>query len=228
MFAMNCKRDFTVTLLAVLMLTAPLLVFAQSTIGVKAGNYAEYSVSYTGTPMEGHDANWAKMTVDTVEGAQVNVTFSSRLTDGTIENATEDLNFATGRYIDYFLVPAGLQVGDSFYDSYLGNNVSVTGTEVKNYAGADRTVVSGKTSGDTYETTWYWDQATGVLVKADSTYPDFTLHTIIDKTDLWAPQPKILGLDPLIFYALIGTLAAAILIAAVVITLRKKSNPKNP
>ncbi|MCW4011312.1 MAG: hypothetical protein NWF05_11965 [Candidatus Bathyarchaeota archaeon] len=222
MFVMTLKHGFAAVLLVALMLTAPVAVFAQATVGVKVGDYAEYNVSFTGTPMEGHDANWAKMTVDAVEGGQVNVTFSSLLADGTVENATEYLNFDTGRYIDYFVVPAGLQLGDSFYDSFLGNNVSIYKVEVKNYAGADRTIVTG----DTPETVWQWDQATGVLVEADSTYPDFTLHTVIDTTNLWAPQPKILGLDPLIFYALIAAIAAAIAIIAVAVVLRKKAASK--
>ena len=222
---MSKKQGLTSVFLIVLILSTPAVVFAQATVGVKAGNWVEYNVTSTGTPMEGHDATWAKMTIDGIDGPQVNVTFSSRLTDGTIENATEDLDFATGRYIDYFLVPAGLQNGDSFYDNYLGNNVSVFDMKAQNCAGADRTVISGKTSGETYETNWTWDQATGVLVEAHSTYPDFTLHTVIDKTDLWAPQTKIFGLDPLVFYALLTAIVAAITVVGIAVRLRKKNTP---
>ena len=217
---MNNRHRSMAILLISLTCLVPSAVFAQFAVGVKAGNWSEYNVSFTGTPMVGHDATWARMQIDAVEGSQVNVTFSSRLADGTLENATENLNFATGRFIDYFVIPSDLTEGDSFYDQTLGNNVSIHLVGAKNYAGADRTIISGTTP----ETQWYWDQATGVLVEARSVYEDFTLDTIISKTDLWNAQQRILGLDPLIFFALAFVFVIVIVAVALIMFGRKRAS----
>ncbi len=222
MFAMNRKYAPIIAVLAVVMMCAGCLtVLGQVTVGVKPGQYAEYNVSFTGTPMEGHDATWARMEIAGVEGSALNVTFISRLADGSTENVTENLNFATGRFIDYFVVPAGLKVGDSFYDQTLDENVSITRAETRTYAGAQRTVVYGETT----ETLWYWDQETGALAEAESTYPDFTLHTVIDITDIWSPQPdQILGLPPVVVFAILFVVLAVV---ALVVSLKvRKRTPR--
>lgn len=213
---MNRKHSFmAVVLLFVLIGAVPLSVLAEISVGVKQGDWVEYDVAFTGTPMIGHDATWARMEIKGVEGAKINVTFTSLLSDGTFENVTENLDFETGHLIDYFVIPAGLKKGDGFFDENIGN-ISISEVEVRTYAGATRTVVSGTTP----ETLWYWDQSTGVLLEAHSTYPEYTLTTVISKTGLWAPQ--ILGLDPTVFYAATFAVAGMVILAVVVIAVRRK------
>lgn len=214
---MNVKHELTAALLLVLLGAAQFTVSAQITVGVKRGDWVEYAVSFTGTPMSGHDATWARMEIKGVEGEKVNVTFTSLLSNGTEENVTENLDFGTGRLIDYFVIPAGLEKGDTFFDRNEGN-VSISNVEVRTYAGASRTVVTGTT----LYTLWYWDQATGVLVEARSEYPGYTLTTIANKTSLWAPQ--IFGLDQPVFFALVTVAVAVVVIIAVFVVLRKKQN----
>jgi hypothetical protein len=218
---MNWKSLLTLSLLLLIVTALPLTVLAQISVGVKQNDWAEYNVSSTGEPMPDHDAEWARMEIDGVEGARVNVTFSSLLTDGTVVNATENLDFESGRLIDYFVIPAGLEKGESFY-SMADGNVTIEDSEARTYAGASRTVISGTTvvSGTGAETLWFWDQATGVLVEARSVYPDFTLNTVIDKTDLWEPQ--IFGLDPVVFYGLVIVAVVVIGIVVVFAVRRKK------
>jgi hypothetical protein len=233
---MNPKRAsivlFTLALLCLTTLTAT----AQVTVGVKAGQYAEYNSSSTGNPMQGHDATWARMDINAVNVSAVNVTFISTLTDGSNETASENLNFATGIYIDYFVVPANLKTGDSFFDSTLGDNVTIVFSEVRPYAGAQRTVVSATTlvdfEGGSGQTTWTWDQATGVLVEADSTYPAFTLHTAISKTDIWSPEITIFGMPAFAFVVIVVLIAAIVSVAAALLVVKRKTaklsaKPKN-
>jgi hypothetical protein len=218
---MNQKYVLITVLAVALLCIGPVTVLSQVTVGVKPGQYAEYNVSFTGTPMVGHDATWARMEIAGVEGSALNVTFISRLADGSTENVTENLNFATGRFIDYFVVPAGLNEGDSFYDQTLGENVSIIQTEVRTYAGAQRTVVSGATN----ETLWYWDQATGALVEAESNYPDFTLHTVIDKTDIWNAQSDLIfGIPPVVLFAIL--FVVVVIVAFVVNVKVRKRTPR--
>jgi hypothetical protein len=212
---MNWKSLLALSLLFLIVTMFPFTALAEISVGVKQSDWAEYDVSSTGVPMADHDAEWARMEVDGVEGARVNVTFFSLLSNGTTINATENLDFETGQLIDYFIIPAGLEKGDSFY-SNMDGNVTIEEVETRTYAGAARTVISGTTT----ETLWFWDQATGVLVEARSVYPEFTLNTVIDKTDLWEPQ--IFGLDPPLFYGLVIGAAVIIGIIAVFALRRKK------
>jgi hypothetical protein len=210
---MNRKYALLVILSALLLSSIPAVVVAQ-TVGVKAGQWAEYNVTITGTPEAGHDATWARMEIDTTGNAMVNLTFLSRLTNGTTGSIKEDINFATGNYIDYFVVPAEAKVGDAFHDQTFNSTATVTGTETKTYVGTQRTVLSGST----VETRYYWDQATGALVEAYSTYPTFTVHTVIDKTNLWSAQSTILGLSPVAFFGIVFVvlvIALAIVVALV-------------
>ena len=218
---MNWKSLLALSLLFLIVTMFPFTALAEISVGVKKSDWAEYDVSSTGVPMVDHDAEWARMEVDSVEGLRVNVTFFSLLSDGTTINATENLDFESGQLIDYFVIPAGLEKGDSFY-SNMDGNVMIDEVETRTYAGAARTVISGTTvvAGTNAETLWFWDQATGVLVEARSVYPEFTLDTVMDKTGLWEPQ--IFGVDPPVFYGLVIVAVVIIGVIAVFALRRKK------
>lgn len=212
---MNGKHVLIVGLLFVLVGVVPFTVLAEISVGVKQGDWVEYDVSFTGTPIMGHDVTWARMEIKGAEGARINVTFILLLSDGTEENVTENLDFETGRLIDYFIIPAGLKSGDTFFDKSVGN-ISISGVEVRTYAGATRTVLTGTTP----NTIWYWDKSTGVLVEARSSYTEYTLTTVANKTGLWAPQ--IFGLDSFVFYVLVIVAAAIMITIAIFVVRRKK------
>jgi len=212
---MNGKHVLIVVLLLVLVGVVPFTVLAEISVGVKQGDWIEYDVTYTGTPPSGHAVTWAIMEIESVEGKKINVTFISLLSDGAKENVTENLNLETGQLIDYFIIPAGLKSGDTFFDKSVGN-ISISGVEVRTYAGATRTVLTGTTP----NTIWYWDKSTGVLVEARSSYTEYTLTTVANKTGLWAPQ--IFGLDSFVFYALVIVAAAIIITIAIFVVRRKK------
>ena len=74
-------------------------------------------------------------------------------------------------------------------------------------------------SGATSQTTYYWDEATGVLVEGNSSFTDFTMSTKVDKTNMW--QAQIFGLESTVFYALV-IVAVAILVAIVFFVIRRK------
>jgi hypothetical protein len=203
------------SLLVLLLTIMPLTACAEIFVGVNQGNWAEYDVAFTGTPIVGHDATWARMEVIDVKETKVSVEFTSLLSDGTQENVTENLNFETGHLIDYFVIPAGLNKGDNFLDEVVGD-ILISSVEMKTYAGANRNVISGST----LNTLWYWDQATGILVEAHSAYPEYTLTTVITKTNIWKPQ--ILGFEEHIFYFLIITLATIIAIIVIFLAYHRK------
>lgn len=184
-------------------------------VDVRQGDWIEYNVAFTGKPPVEHDVLWARMEVESVESKRVNATFTSQLSNGSMLEVVEDLDFEAGRLIDLFIIPANLNAGDKFYDNVVGN-VTIDGVEVRTYAGAARAVVHA----EAVDTQWYWYQSTGVAVEARTTTSMYTLDTIASNTSLWSPQ--ILGLDLTIFYALVITVTVVVIVLAVVLVVRRK------
>jgi hypothetical protein len=212
--AMKFKNTSTFLLLIILACTVSSLAFADAVVGVKKGDWVEYNATFTGKPPAEHDVVWAKMEVLGVEGQRVNATFESRLANGTMLNVTEDLDFATGKFIDMFIIPAGQNAGDSFYAHNVGV-ITIDSVNVRPVAGAARTIVHAVAE----DTQWFWDRATGVVVEAYTTNSVYTLDTVAVATGLWSQQ--ILGFDEPFFYALL-IVAAIVIVMALVLGVRRK------
>jgi hypothetical protein len=209
------KKSILVVASLFFLVTAGVVV-GEFSVGVKKGDWIEYNVSVTGSPAEKHDVTWARMEVYAVQGYQIDLNITVTFSDGTLEPQTATLNLETGQLGDDFIIPANLNVGDVFFDKNVGN-ITISGVEEKTYTGVTRNVITVATS----ETTYYWDQATGVLVEGFSHYPEYTMHSIVDKTNLW--QSQIQGLNPTVFYAMvIGAVALIIVVLTVFIMRRKK------
>lgn len=208
-------KPVAILLLVFLASAASTLAVADAIVGVKPGDWVEYNVTFTGTPPPEHDAKWARMEVTGVEGQRVNAMFTSQLANGTMLNVAEDLDFSTGRLIDTFIIPAGLNAGDTFYAQGVGN-ITIDSVEVHDAAGAARTVVHA----DAEDTQWYWDRASGVVVEARTANAVYTLDTLAVNTGLWSPQ--ILGLDQAVFYASIIILAVTVIAVAIVLKILRK------
>ncbi len=156
---------------------------AELSVGVKQGNWIQYSVSYTGTPMQGHDVTWARMEILAVATPNIDVVITSRFSDGSMETTNYTLNLETGHLIDSFIIPANLKAGDTFKDENLGT-VTLDKAEIRQYAGNTRTVVSASVGNNTY----VWDQATGVSVEGASQTAEYTITTVVSSTNMWQPS----------------------------------------
>jgi hypothetical protein len=210
------RKKFILVVASLLFLVTIGVVLGEVLVGVKTGDWIEYNVSVTGSPAEKHDVTWARMEIDTVQGTQIDLNITVKFSDGTLEPQTATLNLETGQLGDDFIIPANLNVGDVFFDKNVGN-ITISGVEEKTYASVTRSVITAATS----ETTYYWDQATGVLVEGFSQYSEYAMHSVVDKTNLW--QSQVLGLDPTVFYAVvIGAVTLIAVVLAVFIFKRKK------
>ncbi len=178
---------------------------AQLSVGVKSGDWIEYAVSSTGSPMQGHDVTWARMGILDVKGGNISVTITSRFSDSSTDTTNHILNLQTGHLIDDFIIPANLNVGDTFKDENLGD-VMITQVEQRTYAGAPRTVVSASVGNNTY----VWDQSTGVSVEGNSRGPDWTIHTVVSDTNMWQPSVQM-------EWTWIGLILVSVLIIVLVI-----------
>jgi hypothetical protein len=180
--------------------------FADSLVGVKKGDRIEYQVTITGNPPQDHNITWARIEVTGVQGEDISLDIQTRFSNGTLLSEKITLNIAAGVLGDEFIIPANLKPGDKFYDVYHGN-ITITSTEQRTVADAERTVLSAATSGTTY----YWDKQTGILIGATSSFPEYNMYTKTSGTNIW--QPQILGFDSLAFY----TLTIAVIVTLVVV-----------
>jgi hypothetical protein len=172
-----------VVLAIVLFFASTFSVMANLTVGVKTGDWIEYSVSSTGAPIDGHDVTWARMEITDVQATNISIIVTSHFSNNNTDTVNSVLDFQTGHLIDDFIIPANLNVGDIFLDEKIGN-VTITSVETRRYAKADRTVLSSTVFNNTY----FWDQATGVSLEGKTQTDTYTIHTIAKDTNLWQPQ----------------------------------------
>jgi hypothetical protein len=191
---------------------------ATLTVGVQAGDWIEYQVTFTGTPPDpSHSVVEANMTILKVSGSAIQVNIISGLSNGTQLSTNSTLNLQTGQLIDNFIIPANLQKGDHFYDAAIGSNITITGSQNGIYGGATRTVINATSGSNTY----VWDQVTGVDVEGFSTGEGYTMHTLVSGTNMWQSQV------PEFNTSLIGSMTAfgaivAVSILAIVICQKKQ------
>ncbi|MCL1978032.1 MAG: hypothetical protein FWG55_08050 [Candidatus Bathyarchaeota archaeon] len=204
--------------LIILVLTMSGFLSAQPTTNVKVGDWIEYQVTFTGTPPPDHLIIFARMEILDVSGPMIHVNINSTYANGTQEVIQSTLNLQTGQLIDDFIIPSNLKTGDSFYDSRVGN-ITISSTEQRNYAGAERTVISATSLSNTY----VWDQATGVSVEGISIEADYTMHSIVTATNMWNPSD---GLNRVIMYAFIVVVAIIIVDLVLLFLTRKHKKSK--
>ncbi len=209
------KRKLVLLMVCLAVLGVSAVVSAEISVGVKQGDWIEYQVTTSGAVPEEHDVKWGKIEVLAVEGKEIDVKFTSRFSDGTEKIETSTLNLETGIIGDAFIIPANLNAGDTFLKQGEGT-ITIGGVEERTYAGARRSVVYAAAS----QTMFYWDRSTGILVEATSSFPDFTLVTKVEKTNMW--QPQIFGLDPILFIVLVIVAVVAVLAIFLILRMKKK------
>jgi hypothetical protein len=227
------RRTLVGTVLVFLLFECFFLAAASSQVsaGVQSGDWIEYNVTSTGAPMQGHDVQSARMKITTVQASNITVEITSNFTDETSDTITSTLNLETGHLIDDFIIPAGLNVGDSFPDENYGN-ITITGSEVRTYAGAQRTVLMATMGNSSY----VWDQETGVSVEGNTTTADYSIYSVVYATNMWQPTPTQAQGTELTsnIMVVVGVLIIVVLISvgAVVHSRRKKPvhthTPVNP
>jgi hypothetical protein len=205
--------------------TSIILIFAASSlfsalaiVGVKKGDWIEFNATVTGDPPEGHDAQWGRMEVTNVQGNILNLNITTQFTNGTFLYENITLNLETGKLGDDFIIPANLNVSQSFLDANYGN-ITINSVDQRKYAGALRSVISGKNS----HTTFIWDQQTGILVEAYSEYKEinFTMTTIVEKTNMWQKQTSFSDLP--IIYLTIASILIILASVSILVWRRKKA-----
>lgn len=193
----------------------------QPAVGVKTGDWIEYTVSTTGTPPLEQDITWARIEILDVQVEAFHANFTVRSVNGTVSSGVREFNFSSGQVQAWIIIPSNLGVGDIFFDSSLNSDVTIQGQMHKTVAGADRVV----TYTNTTERHKEWDKATGVYVQSVDNLGNYTINAQASTTNMWGPQ--ILGLDPTVFYSAIVTVIVAIVIIVLLLVLARKKKQIN-
>ncbi len=216
-------RQFIRIMVAAIVVFAFLLsltaVQGQSTsVGVRKGDWVEYSVSAAGTPPPEQNLNWARIEILDVEGTAFHANITVRYINETFSSGVRLFNFSAGQVQAWIIIPANLSPGEYFYDSGLGNNVTIQGQLQKTVAGAERTI----TYTNTTERNKEWDKATGVYTQSNDYLGNYTIHAKAVSTNMWSPQ--ILGLNQTIFYSVVvaSIVAIVIIVSMVILGWKKK------
>jgi hypothetical protein len=153
-------------------------------VGVKEGDWIEYTVATTGAPPKEFEVTWAKMEIVHVEGKTIMSNVTTKAANGSLSSIEMFFDLEKGQVGAWFVIPAALNIGDSFWDASLGRNVTIEGEEQLMFAGANRAVTNATTS----QRIKYWDKATGIFVECFDVFEDYSINATAIRTNMWAPQ----------------------------------------
>jgi hypothetical protein len=207
--SMTTKFALIVPIAAILTLSLVSFSTGYSGVAVHAGDWIEYNVTTTGYPTPIHNITWARLDVKAVEGSAIYTDIQTRLGNGSLWlEPNTNFDVATGVVGEGAVIPTDLTIGDVYFSQFEGN-ITVTGTQTLQVAGAKRVVLTGEAA----NTSFMWDKQTGIMVEATTVLEDCTVYSEVAATNLW--QPQIVGLDAHLFYAVIAVIVVAF--AAVVL-----------
>jgi hypothetical protein len=194
---------------------------SQPSVGVKRGDWIQYSITITGSPQLDLARNLSSYLTQILDTSPTSIKVNKTATsvNGTLTSSVWNFSFVDGRVPGWAFIPANLSVGDTFYDFNMTANVKIGGEEQKSLLGAERTVTHANVAGKVYKE---WDKATGVYVHAVEFTTNYTITTEVTATNLWSTktqEQKPLAYAELIAAAVFST--GLILVLAALI-LRKK------
>jgi hypothetical protein len=226
----------TILVLTVLMLCLSVFALfvsasAEPIVGVKEGDWVEYSVAVSGTgsmPPD-HSVSGMRMTVLSVHDASFFMNVTVNYVNGTVGSAVWTFNFTEGNTEGWIVIPANLSPGDTFFDSFKPGDVLVQREEQRVVLGATRTVTFGS---DDIRKVKEWDKATGFFVNSVEViqnrtiegwyFENLTVNVRAIDTNMWSRQ--IFGLEPSVFALVISGLVFVLVlsVSALLIWQREK------
>ncbi|MBN1785271.1 MAG: hypothetical protein JW815_05995 [Candidatus Bathyarchaeota archaeon] len=197
-------------------------VNANVTVGVKAGDWMEYNVTYVGSgdPPEEY-ANWFKFQITDVQGTSITGKMIYEMLNGTTTTSNHTYDLKSG-VLNLLVVPAGLKYADVFYHEDYGN-ITIAGTEESTYAGGTRTAFYATFT----EKKVYWDKPTGIFLQSEQVLngTEIAQKVMISATNRWI-DPNASDnseIDNIVFYAkIIAVVATVAIIAVLLIRMMKK------
>jgi len=208
---MNAKKPllFNALLLSFLILS----VFAQVNVGLKEGDWVEYTATYTGNPPNTFPET-ARVEVKTIQGTLITVEINRDLLNGNQTSRTETFDLETG-VGDLIIIPANLGPGDEIYNEDVGN-VTMEKIEDYNFKGTTRELVYAYV----LNTEFSWDRSTGIMIEAIQTTDTFTQTLLAVNTNIVQTQAS--DIDPILIYGIVVAVIIIVIVVAFLILKRKK------
>jgi hypothetical protein len=208
---MNTRKAiiFTAVLLPFLISS----VYAQISVGLKEGDWVEYTGTYTGNPPDRYSES-ARIEILTIQGTLITVEINTIRLNGTHTSRTETFDLETGAP-DFLIIPANLGPSDEIYHEELGN-ATIERVENYNFHGTTRELVYANVANIDFK----WDRTTGIVIEIVQITETFT--QTLQGVDTNIVQAQLLGLDPLLLYGIIIAVAIIIVVAVILVLRRKK------
>ncbi|KON31572.1 hypothetical protein AC478_02655 [miscellaneous Crenarchaeota group-1 archaeon SG8-32-3] len=206
---MNKKTNSLISTLLLSFLMV--LVYAQINVGLKEGDWVEYTATYTGNPPDTYPET-ARIEVQTIQGTVITVEIERDLLNGTQTSKTETFDLENGAP-DLLIIPSNLGEDDEVIHEDIGK-VTIESVEDYNFKGTTRKLVYAYV----LNTEFSWDRSTGILVEAIQTTDTFTQTLLAVNTNIVQTQAS--GLDPLLIYGIV--IAVIIIIIVVVLLVLKR------
>jgi len=210
----------TSIIVCVSVIAPPTLAHGETAVGVKKGDWIEYTISITGPPLDQlRNLTWYRADILEVDGASFKANKTALTVNGTLYSSIWDFNLTQGQVQGWVIIPANLSTGDSFFDAAKSANITIEGEEQKTVLGANRTVTHASIPGLVYKE---WDKTTGVYVHAIEYTTNYTVITNAIATNMWNPQTQ--GQNQTATYQLVAVtivLTVIILFLAIFIARRK-------
>ncbi|MCW4001475.1 MAG: hypothetical protein NWE93_14680 [Candidatus Bathyarchaeota archaeon] len=222
------KRLAAILLVAAILVcavAAPKPAHGKVAVGVKEGDWIEYSLSMRGPPLDvERNLTWYRMEILSVEGAVLEVNKTALSVNGTFSSSVWSFNLAEGLTFGWVIIPAGLGMGDVFFDASKSANVTVEGETQRTLLGVSRTVTYASDPGRLYRE---WDKATGVYVYSLENTTSYTVQANLVATNLWSlPSQEQTQTQVWLIAAVAGVVTAAAMALAVILARKKeKANP---
>ena len=219
-------KAFTALILASIVVYAsviafPKLTYGETSVGVKKGDWIEYTIAMTGPPLDPiRNLTWYRAEILEVDGAWFQVNKTALSVNGVLSSSLWSFDLAEGQVRGWVIIPANLSTGDTFFDAAKSLNITIEGEEQKTVLGANRTVTHASDPGKVY---LEWDKATGVYVHSIAHTSNYTVIMTAFATNMWRPQTQ--GQSQTKSYVLfVATVVLALLILALVIFIARREN----
>ncbi len=215
------------TTIPLLLLLLATLVYAETSVGIKSGDWIEYEFTVKGAPPPSMPQR-VKAECLSVVGTTVTLSMTMHMGDGTehMETMIVDVASDSGNATFQVLIPANSKAGDTVKVVNYGD-LTLAGETTGTYAGASRTVVYASLSQDNMQFNYRWDKQTEVLLEISLTQGAASAAYKATGTNLWQAS-----LNPLTFASSlsieilsigVSAIAIAIVVAALIYTQHKRS-----
>lgn len=165
---------------------SPAVAHGGTLVGLKKGDWIEYSISMTGPPLDSmRNLTGYRTEILDVDGGWLLVNKTALTVNGTLSSSVWVFNLTEGRVYGWVILTANLTTGETFFDSTKSANITIQGEKQKMLLGATRTVTYAHDPAGGYKE---WDKATGVYVYSKEYTTNYTVEMNATATNMWNPQ----------------------------------------